>query len=515
MSKLPTFFASVLALAIGLVLGECILFWNFTADDAYILMRYAMNLTKHGQWVYNINDYITAMTSPLHGIIEAILYFITRELPNTNKIISLLTFLIISVGGFRYFKGSKLAQLFFIVLFSTSPFVMLWTLGGLETPYLSLLLFLLIYLTSKLINEYSNKRIVLLAIVSGLCFICRYDAVLFMGWLFPFIFLKFGWKKAFKWGFIAAIIPAVWLLFSNYYYGDIFPTSFYEKHPNFENRAFLIQNINFILDFFVASGLLLLIIVLLIWSFTSKELRRKINNHLRNYWFAYLGLYAIFLYGTGTATVHMMFSYRMFVPYISVIAFVIAALVKQSESISISKLFAASLSATVVIVLASNLWFTNYISKTEINPCRNPWDYPRTSLTDYIVSQDIIEKSAEVINKHWKTQPQSATRAPRIITPAEGVVAYYNPDAYVLGYLVSYRKQYDFFQALGTADYFGNASVIPNPMIVNAAQQMKTIFDEASPVYGVQCHWYIYFKEGITAPNPIPNTINGTTRVKD
>lgn len=502
-------------MTIGLALGECISFWNFTADDAYILMRYARNLTTHGQWVYNLNDYITAMTSPLHGIIEAILYFITRELPFTNKIVSLIVFFVISGLGFRYFKGQKLSQLLFIVLFSTSPFVMLWTMGGLETIYLSLLLFLLMVVASRLKNKYTFKGILSLAIISGLCFICRYDSILFVVALFPFIIIKYGWKPAFTWGFLASIIPIIWLLFSYYYFDDIFPTSFYEKHPNFHNRDFIIQNLNYIVDFFVTSGLLVILIVILIWSLKSSELMRTIKNHFTDFWFAYIGLYILFFYGLGTATVHMMFSYRMFVPYIPVFAFLIAEMIKQNEPVNISKYFSLSISALSIAVLIFNLLLTNHIRFESINPSRKPWDYFRTSLNDYVISQDIIEESAYVISQHWKTQPQSSKRPARIITPAEGVVAYYNPDAYVLGYLVSYRKKYDFFAALSTADYFGNASVIPNPMIPNAGEKMQKIFDKFSPMYGVQCNWYIYFKPGVNALNPIPNNINGTVRIGD
>jgi len=514
MSKFFNFYSCVIAIAIGLVVGEFISFWNFMADDAYILMRYATNLVTHGQWVYNINDYITAMTSPLHGFVEVILYFVTRELPVTNKVISVLAFVIIGVSGFRYFKGHKTSQLLFVVIFGTSPFVILWTVGGLETPYFSLVLFSMIYMCAKLMQEYTTKRMVLLAILSGLCFISRFDSIIFITCLIPFFLFKFGWKPFFTWGFIAAIIPVLWLGFSYVYFQDIFPTSYYEKHPKFSDRAFLIQNFDYITDFLVLSGLLLLTVVLLVWFVAKKSLRQKIILHFTTYGFAYVGLYFIFLYGLGTATVHMMFSFRMFVPYLPVLAFLFAEMVKQKEGENLPNYFSVSLSVFAVLLLASNMWLANYIKYTAINPSRNTWDYLKTSLNDYIISQDIIAESGELINKHWKTQPQSKTRGPRIITPAEGVVAYANPDAYVMGYLVSYRNYYHFFNALNSADYFGNASVIPNPMIANPEMDMKKLFDKSSPLYGLDCHWKIYFKEGVTVPNPIPNYINDTVRKK-
>ena len=113
MQKLPSFFTCILVISIGLIASEFIAFWNFFAEDAYILMRYAINLKAHGQWVYNLNDYITVMTSPLHGITESILYFFTGELPITNKIVSLLTYIIVAVVGFRHFSGNKISQLLY------------------------------------------------------------------------------------------------------------------------------------------------------------------------------------------------------------------------------------------------------------------------------------------------------------------------------------------------------------------------------------------------------------------
>ncbi len=515
MSKLPSFFSCVLALAIGLIIGESILFWNFFAEDAYIVMRYAINLKAHGQWVYNLNDYITVMTSPLHGIIESILYFFTNQLPYTNKIVSLITYLIISVVGFRYFKGSKLSQVVFLVFFSTSPFVLLWTMGGLETPYLSLLVFVLIYVINKLLNQYTTKRMVWLAIISGLCFICRYDSILFVVFLFPFTLVKFGWKPALLWAVLASVLPVIWLLFSYHYFGDIFPTSFYIKQPDFSNRSFIIQNLNYSIDFLVTSGLLAFLVIILFWSFTSNEWMEKTKKHFSNFWYAYMGLYMIFLYGLGTATLHMMFSYRMFVPYICVFAFLMADVVKQNESMFISKYFSFSLKALCVLTIVLNLWLTGYIKNTSINPSR-VGEGQLTSLTENEKCLDVFAESSEIIKKHWALQPESLKRPPRIVTYAEGIISYVNPDAYIFGSLVSYRKNYNYMNAYPCFDYFYDVTPLcpNNYSSCYPKEQLEMVYSKSTNLNGIQT-WTVYFRPGMKEKNTLPNTIADTKRAEE
>ena len=44
-------------------------FAAFTADDAYIVARYAVNARDTGAWAFNPGEHVSAMTSPLHGLI--------------------------------------------------------------------------------------------------------------------------------------------------------------------------------------------------------------------------------------------------------------------------------------------------------------------------------------------------------------------------------------------------------------------------------------------------------------
>ena len=96
---------------------SAVFYFNFTAEDAYITYRYAENLVNTGSLVYNEGEPINAMTSPLHAVLSAALFFVTRNTVLSNKIISLvLLFLSALLVWYRYRKNSPLQALALILL---------------------------------------------------------------------------------------------------------------------------------------------------------------------------------------------------------------------------------------------------------------------------------------------------------------------------------------------------------------------------------------------------------------
>lgn len=72
MTRIQYFYIPVLAvLCIGVFL-----FFNFTAEDAYITCRYAENLVDGGALVFNNNERINALTSPLHALLSSLLFLV-------------------------------------------------------------------------------------------------------------------------------------------------------------------------------------------------------------------------------------------------------------------------------------------------------------------------------------------------------------------------------------------------------------------------------------------------------
>src|SRR3990172_3873008 len=126
-----------------------ILFFNFTAEDAYITYRYAENLVDTGALVYNPGEPINAMTSPLHAALSSALFYLTGHTVLANKILALLLLLLSSAFVWNRFRNDPQLQLLALVLILTSPATVLWTLGGLETPLLLFLVTSAVYLASR------------------------------------------------------------------------------------------------------------------------------------------------------------------------------------------------------------------------------------------------------------------------------------------------------------------------------------------------------------------------------
>ncbi|MGZ5304975.1 MAG: hypothetical protein ACXWDO_12730 [Bacteroidia bacterium] len=70
-----SYLAGSIILAAGIWLATK--FFSFTADDGYILLRYAENFVHHGELSFNLGERINALTSPLHGVITVILSLLT------------------------------------------------------------------------------------------------------------------------------------------------------------------------------------------------------------------------------------------------------------------------------------------------------------------------------------------------------------------------------------------------------------------------------------------------------
>ena len=81
-----------------ILLITTIFYFNFTAEDAYITYRYAENLVNTGALVYNEGEPINAMTSPLHALLSAALFYTTGHTVLSNKIVAFTLLLFSALG---------------------------------------------------------------------------------------------------------------------------------------------------------------------------------------------------------------------------------------------------------------------------------------------------------------------------------------------------------------------------------------------------------------------------------
>ncbi|MFP6900618.1 MAG: hypothetical protein VCA36_06720, partial [Opitutales bacterium] len=64
--------------------------WGFTADDSFIVYRYAENLASGNGLTYNADEFISALTSPLHAILCTLLTLAPCSLLVSNKVLAIV-----------------------------------------------------------------------------------------------------------------------------------------------------------------------------------------------------------------------------------------------------------------------------------------------------------------------------------------------------------------------------------------------------------------------------------------
>jgi hypothetical protein len=93
---------SYLPLSILIIISiSGIFYFKFTAEDAYITYRYSENWINTGSLVYNEGEPINAMTSPVHAILSAALFFMTGKqflAINTALILLLISALVVGIA---------------------------------------------------------------------------------------------------------------------------------------------------------------------------------------------------------------------------------------------------------------------------------------------------------------------------------------------------------------------------------------------------------------------------------
>ncbi len=418
----------------------CILYFSFTAEDAYIVCRYATNLVHSGALVFNQGERICAFTSPLHCLIESLLDLVFGDPLLPYKLISLLALLASIWLLFRLFRDSLGAQVGVILVVVLSPPLILWTFGGLETPLLLFLVTALATLAYR-VDHMDLKTLCVLHVLAGATVITRYDSVLFV---LPLVL--WSWTRARSLGRIllaagaGGILPLAWIVFSALYYQQVLPTSFYIKTPSF-SLAVAGANGLYVAEHLVLAGVIPYLVFLLPQS-RPGEWWRILRRQARAAWWLQVGLGAMLLYGLTSATTHMMFSFRYFVPYLPATAILLGDLCRRREMSAGERAVAGARQPRYVLLLVAMLVFQIF---------QAGWTYTRSLdglslLGEYrgIGARDYAGRflpalalNAKDTRAHWTRLGE--TRPPRISTFAAGLLPYTYHDAYIYEKLVSFR----------------------------------------------------------------------------
>jgi arabinofuranosyltransferase len=503
-----------LYLLILIIIGiSAVFYFNFTAEDAYITYRYAENWVNIGSLVYNEGEPINAMTSPLHAVLSAALFFVTGNTVLSNKIFSFVLLLVSALAvWYRYREHLHLQTLALLLLIP--PCVLLWTFGGLETPILLFLATIMVILALRP-PPFRLNLLFVIFLLAGLAFLTRYDSILFVLHITLYVASKSGSIKHVVIALAgAAILPLAWLFISIYYYGDFLPTSFYVKTPS-GNLGGLIFNAKYIASYLVYIGIIPVVALVFVLLVPKHRTIDVLYRHVKSIWWLYLGVSLEILYGLTMATQHMMFSFRFFVPYIpSTVIVVVDLLRRASETREVdlatgrpAYLFTGFLLCLSVFQLYQNVYTYNH----SVNGLSAIGEYRTLGIRDYVSFMQILKQEGLDLEKHWEVINGDRGRRPRIITFAAGMLPYTYRDSYIYEQLVSYRHCHQRYRQGLYADYIH----ILAPRQGQVDEQLPSSEDSYDLVSSYEMFFDGSMQEFLVYYNPKPEAHNLSARIYD
>ncbi len=501
-------------LLILIIIGiSAVFYFKFTAEDAYITYRYSENWVNTGSLVYNEGEPINAMTSPLHAVLSAALFFVTGNTVLSNKVLALILLIVSALlVWYQYREHLHLQALALLLLIP--PCVLLWTFGGLETPILLFLATITVILAIRP-PPFGLNLLCAIFLLAGLAFLTRYDSILF--------FLPVSLYAASKTRSIkhvvtassgAAILPLAWLFVSIYYYGDLLPTSFYVKTPN-GNLWGLIFNGRYIASYLLYVGIIPVVALVFVLLVPKHRTIDVVYRHCKGNWWLYIGLLLEILYGLTMATHHMMFSFRFFVPYIPVTVILVADLLRRASEASEvdlltgrpGYLFTGFLLCLTLFQLYQNVYTYNH----SVNGISSIGEYRALGIRDYVQFMQTLKQEALDIENHWEKINGDSDRRPRIITFAAGMLPYTYRDSYIYEKLVSYRHCHERFQQGLHADYIH----ILAPRQGHIDQQLPSPEDSYDLVSSYEMFFDGSLQKFLVYYNPKPEAHNLSVGIND
>jgi arabinofuranosyltransferase len=421
-----TIFWGLWVALVACFLGAAFAYYPFTAEDAYISLRYAKSLTEGLGPIYNPGEPVNAMTSPLHVGVSAVILSLSDAPIWWNKSLGLLC---IGISGWAVspvFAGARSLQLMVVALAVLPAPVLMWSVGGLETPFLAMVVSLSVWMMWNFLQTLSLRWYLGLCLLGGAGFLLRFDASLFFAGIIIAASVLTGFRKAHILCWAAgAIIPLAWLIYSQIFFGDILPTSFHEKTPSLDS---LLPNVQYLLLYLASTGGLVAGLIVALGGKSEANLPRPYAQMMRILAIG-LGLFA--LYAITMMTKHMMFQLRALAPYFGVIAALVGG-IALSRNAPVLRLWIAT--GAVIALSILSCW---QIVTHSVNGFARGQEYSRLSLPQYARFMEVLDQSASQTATHWDAQNKGRTL--RLFTPTAGIMPYRLGHPYVYTPLISYR----------------------------------------------------------------------------
>jgi hypothetical protein len=396
-------------------------FFPLRADDAYIVARYAEQWQRGNGLVYNVGERVDMLTSPLHAGVAIALRAVTADVVAAYQIAAaLLVAMVLVAVAWKRWRGDAAGSLF-LALTLASPLVAFWTVGGLETPILLAICTTLACLCVRAEPATAATAIAVLAL-STLAVLTRYDAVLFAG---P-IGLASAWRyrrdpRVLAIACACAIALGAWLAFSVHYYEDLLPTSFYVKAGHAPGARELALGLVYVASFAVLS---------LAWMSLLLPGNKPVSRALA------VGIALTLAYGVFAGTKHMLYLYRLFVPFLPALALALIPLRAGNRAVTLALVALAWQGALAYFIYAYSE--NPSLSLLVESPYRDreTFEFSHLGARHTAAFLSAVEAQVAPVRAHW-----TGNRPPRLVVSTGGMLPYRLPDAYVLEMLASYRHR--------------------------------------------------------------------------
>jgi hypothetical protein len=324
-----------------------------------------------------------------------------------------------------------------------APSVILWTFAGLETPLLATIVSAIAVAYTRVTLD-RRRSLAALATLAGVAVLTRFDSVLFAGPVLGAALLQRNrsWRERITVVTIAGALPALWLLYSWLQFGAVLPTSFYIKTPSAAVDDITI-NLWYMAEHLVITGAGAMAVYTAFQLIAAGTPGVTIAHEFRRSWGLHVGLLAVLAYGASMATVHMMFAFRHFVPYLGATALALAQIARRSDERMEDRLrpriaYAAALAALLILVV--HAFQAEALYRRSLQGLGTFGEYGQQGAAGY--ARDYIpamQRNAADIRAHWSLRNKD--RTPRIWTFAAGALPYAYREAYIFEPLVSFRHR--------------------------------------------------------------------------
>lgn len=246
-------------------------------DDAYITMRSVDNWVNGYGLAWNPSERVQTFTHPLWMLLLAGLYALLGNAYFSLLGLSLLVSLAVMVVFVLRTSRDIPSLTFGWLLLIFSHAFLDYSTSGLENPlsHLLALVFALVFL--ERIPVSANRRTFALSLLAGLAVLNRMDTLLLYAPALALVFWQDKTRRTFA-QLAAGFVPfALWSLFALFYYGFVFPNTYYAKlNTAIPKTTLLHQGLVYYLNELLFDPLTLVVIACgLLAAFAWGEIRQR------------------------------------------------------------------------------------------------------------------------------------------------------------------------------------------------------------------------------------------------